>query len=126
MDLKVLQDVSRELERAQTVYPPMHSCHEGYAVLLEEVHELWDEIRASKGLAGNLRIRSEAVQVAAMALRFIGDLCADCTPIPVEKWQGARAPYCDAPGFVTSVKPSGKIIRHSETTEQYFPGLGDK
>jgi len=44
-----------------------HSPHEGYAVLLEEVDELWDEVKADNVE----KARQEAVQVAAMAVRFI-------------------------------------------------------
>lgn len=46
---------------------PFHSAHEAYAVLLEEVDELWEAIRANDL---NNAIE-EATQVAAMALRFL-------------------------------------------------------
>lgn len=59
-----------ELRRAQELHPiPVHNAHEGYAVLLEEVDELWDEIK--KKNPDMSAIRKEAVQVAAMAMRFI-------------------------------------------------------
>lgn len=63
-------DALIELYSAQTKHPtPFHSHHEGYAVLLEEVDELWEQIkRQGKDPAA---IRKEAVQVAAMALRFL-------------------------------------------------------
>lgn len=48
----------------------MHSAHEGYAVIKEEVDELWDEVKAN---AMGPAI-SEARQVAAMGVRFILDL----------------------------------------------------
>jgi hypothetical protein len=49
--------------------------HEGYAVILEELDELWDEVRASKPGADCATMRTEALQVAAMALRFVHDVC---------------------------------------------------
>ncbi len=61
-----------ELERAVKKFGPFHNPHEGYAVLKEEVDELWDEI---KGRADKDRMKEEAGQVAAMALRFLVDLC---------------------------------------------------
>ena len=64
--------VEDELERATKEFGNFNSPHEGYAVMLEEVEELWDEIKASKGT--NDRILTEAVQVAAMAVRFLVDL----------------------------------------------------
>ena len=52
-----------------------HSTHEGYGVLAEEVAELLDAIRAN-----DIRsCRDEAVQVAAVAVRFLVELCASPT-----------------------------------------------
>ncbi len=63
--------VASELVDAYGKFPEsFHSAHEGYAVLLEEVDELWDAIKADD-LPHALE---EAVQVAAMAIRFIVDL----------------------------------------------------
>ena len=64
----ILQDVEAELRRAQKKFPrPQTGPHEGYAVLLEEVDELWDAIKAND-IAHS---RVEAVQVAAMAIRYL-------------------------------------------------------
>lgn len=50
-------------------FPPFRSTHEGFAILKEEVDELWEEVKC-----GNLdEAKQEAVQVAAMALRFLVD-----------------------------------------------------
>jgi len=65
--------VINELRSARAKFPAMHSAHEGYAVLLEEMDELWDEIK-TKG-ASIEKMRAEAIQVAAMAIRFIEDVC---------------------------------------------------
>jgi NTP pyrophosphatase (non-canonical NTP hydrolase) len=50
---------------------PFNSTHEGFAVLKEEVDELWDAVKSD---ASNEQLRVEAVQVAAMAIRFINEL----------------------------------------------------
>jgi hypothetical protein len=68
-------EVARELERAQGLYAPMHSGHEGYAVILEEMYELWEEIRLRNPRKD--KMRAEAIQVAAMAMRFIVDVCGE-------------------------------------------------
>ena len=60
-----------ELERATEKFGEFHSTHEGYAVLKEEVDALWDVVKQN---GSQERLRAEAVQVAAMALRFILDL----------------------------------------------------
>lgn len=60
--------VQREFYRARALHPiPFNSRHEGFAVLKEEVDELWDDIKAN----AHLSARKEAIQVAAMALRFL-------------------------------------------------------
>lgn len=68
-----VQDAANELDRAMGIHAPMHSYHEGYAVILEELDELWDEIK--KRSPDRARIRTEATHVAAMALRFMVDTC---------------------------------------------------
>lgn len=62
--------VRAEIERATAKYGAFNSPHEGYAVMLEEVDEVWDDVRADRTQAACY----EAIQVAAMAIRFIADL----------------------------------------------------
>lgn len=73
--------IEQELKTAQTSYPAFHSAHEGYAVLKEEVDELWEAVRKKQGTTGRPEaIRAEAVQVAAMAIRIILDCCEPEAP----------------------------------------------
>ena len=65
--------VRAELDEATGKFGPMASAHEGYAVILEELDELWAEIRSKR--ATRASVTAEAVQVAAMALRFLTDVC---------------------------------------------------
>jgi hypothetical protein len=66
--------VKDEVERAGKLYPPMNSAHEAYAVLLEEVEELWTEIKKKPHERRSNFVTGEAIQVAAMSLRLILDL----------------------------------------------------
>jgi hypothetical protein len=75
MKTKTYDDVMAELEFATANFPPMRSEHEGYAVIKEEFDELWDEIKKNPRKRDAAALRKEAVQVAAMALRFLVDLC---------------------------------------------------
>lgn len=72
---QAMDEVLGELDKATKKFGPMASPHEGYAVLKEEVDELWDEI---KGDQDQIHMRTEAKHVAAMALRFM----IDCASIP--------------------------------------------
>lgn len=67
-------EVGNEVIRAMDLFPEFNSAHEGYAILKEEVDELWDEIKNNKDPEANARQRKEAVQVAAMAIRFVIDI----------------------------------------------------
>jgi hypothetical protein len=62
-----------ELDRAVEKFGPFASAHEGYAVILEELDELWYEVKHGTPA----RQRAEAIQVAAMSLRFLADLCGE-------------------------------------------------
>lgn len=69
-----LTRVSRELERARQVNPKdMNSFHEGYAVLLEEVEEFWDEVKKKRQKRDPAKMLEELVQVAAMTMRIVLD-----------------------------------------------------
>lgn len=70
----VAQESFDELSQAILMFPPMRSAHEGYAIILEELDELWEEIRNNKADGSNERQRKEAIQVAAMAMRFVLDI----------------------------------------------------
>lgn len=69
----VLLMVRNEVERAIRKHKPMNSPHEGYAVIAEELDELWEDVRADAGRAPDRGIK-EAVQVAAMGVRYVMDL----------------------------------------------------
>ena len=68
-----IDQILAEYNCATQKFGKFNSAHEGYAVLLEEVDELWDEIK--KKDADYRSMQDEARQVAAMALRFLVDIC---------------------------------------------------
>ena len=106
----IAKEVVQELERAEAKFGPFNSSHEGYAVILEELDELWEVVKLNpKKIAvsseeieeivplqspvlddeekiktavdfiqkhkRNQAMRAEAIQVAAMAIRFIKCIC---------------------------------------------------
>ncbi len=72
-----IEAAEKELDAAYLAFPRFNSAHEGYAVLLEEVDELKAEVWKSPKKRDRDALRREAVQVAAMALRFLVDVCDD-------------------------------------------------
>lgn len=63
----MLQHVKEEYFQARSKFKPYNSSHEGWAVIWEELDEMWDEVKAN-----NLRgAHREALQVAATALAFL-------------------------------------------------------
>lgn len=66
----------QECEDATEKFAPFHSAHEGYAVLKEEVDELWEVVKRNQSTINRKQqMRKEAIQVAAMAIRLIHDCC---------------------------------------------------
>ena len=61
-----------EFDRAEEKHAPMHSPHEGHSVILEELDELWTEIKADRGRTSAALL--EATQVAATAMRYLVNL----------------------------------------------------
>lgn len=72
-------DATFELEQAMEKWPEFNSAHEGYAVLLEEVDELWAHVKTNQKRRDIDAMRHEAIQVAAMALRFAAEVCNEHT-----------------------------------------------
>jgi hypothetical protein len=70
-----LAAIGQEVMDAEAKWPPMNSAHEAYAVLLEEVDELWAHVKTNQNRRDIPAMRQEAVQVAAMAVRFVRDVC---------------------------------------------------
>lgn len=69
---QAIQKAVTEFTAATEKYQPFNSPHEGFAVLKEEVDELWDLVKQD---ATRAELAAEAKQVAAMALRFLTDCC---------------------------------------------------
>lgn len=96
-DVKLL--VEKELESANEQFPQFHSEHEGWAIMQEEAEELreecenirvemeqsWHRIRAGLPVATNVELigeyaeaaACEAIQVAAMAQKYLDMIGAD-------------------------------------------------
>ena len=81
----VTHEVAMELDRAVQTHGMGHSPHESYAVLLEEVDELWAEVKTNprKNPMRNEHMREEAIQVAAMAVKFVLMLDEALTPVNI-------------------------------------------
>ena len=63
-------EVIAEAAKAQDLYGPFTSAHEMLGVLLEEVDELREHVYRRPGLRNLSAMRREAIQVAAVALRW--------------------------------------------------------
>jgi hypothetical protein len=72
------EEVLKENKRAQGLFPNFRSDHEGISVIREEFEELWDDIKDKHATQDQMAM--EAIQLAAMALRFLTDCCGN----PVE------------------------------------------
>lgn len=72
-DEYIAVEVLDELRNAMKKFPTFNSAHEGYAILLEEVDEAWEEIKNND----YKRAREEMIQVAAMAIRWLRDVEGD-------------------------------------------------
>lgn len=72
---KDFQRIYKELQSAREKFPDFNSAHEGWAIIKEELDELWEVVKENQATNGrNARLRKEAIQVAAMAVRFLQDM----------------------------------------------------
>jgi len=74
-DVPFAQRVAAELQQARSKHTTnINSLHEGYAVILEEVDELWEIVRMKRENRDRAAVIEELVQIAAMAQRTAEDL----------------------------------------------------
>jgi len=73
--IKELGDVQDEINRAVRHCGAFHSAHEGLAVIEEEFLELREEVFKKQTIRSIEKMREEAKQLAAMATRFMVDIC---------------------------------------------------
>ena len=66
--------VLTEYDRATKLHGPFANSHTGYAVILEELDELWAEIKKRRHERSVEELSKEATQVGAMVIRFMVDL----------------------------------------------------
>lgn len=72
---QAVSDVDTEATEATLKWPRYNSAHEGLGILLEEVHELQHHVFTRQGARDLAAMRKEAIQVAAVALRFAAECC---------------------------------------------------
>jgi NTP pyrophosphatase (non-canonical NTP hydrolase) len=71
----VSYQIRDEVWKAKSKFPVnFHNQHEAYAVILEEVDELWDEIKKNQKVYDLDAQRKEAIQAAAMLCRLLVEL----------------------------------------------------
>lgn len=73
--LDICKEVYEEMKRATDQYGAFNSAHEGYAIILEEMDELWDHVKMNQRKRDYVAMRKEAIQLAARAACFVYDIC---------------------------------------------------
>ncbi len=74
--------VATALEYARRKHPPIHSLHEGYAIIKEELDEFWDEVKRQE--PSPTAVVSELLHIAAMCQRVAEDVVVRI-PAPVTR-----------------------------------------
>jgi len=67
--------VSKELDLAIAKHSKINSAHEGWAIIYEELTELWAEVMAKEEHRKGYKLREEAAHTAVTAIRFLMELC---------------------------------------------------
>lgn len=73
-DTKALNETACEIDRARKMHSSFASAHEGLAVIHEEFVELQMEVYKKRQNRDIDKMRLEAIQIAAMAIRFASDI----------------------------------------------------
>ena len=72
----IADEIMSEVVGAEAKFPAFNSAHEGWAVIKEEMDELWAEVcKGGSTPRDPEAMRHEAIQLGAMAIRFVRDVC---------------------------------------------------
>jgi len=72
----IIREIEKELDSATDKFGPFNNAHEGYAVILGEMDELWDTVKLNQhDPTRNRLMKKEAIQTAAMVIRLLHDCC---------------------------------------------------
>lgn len=73
--MKILASVKYEADRVDKIMQrPYASAHEFYGVLMEEVEELWEEIKKKEEKRDVEHMKKEAIQCMSVLYRFVKSL----------------------------------------------------
>lgn len=75
MRIEILEAIDKEIQKKRDKGRVIKSPHEGWALIYEELDELWEEVRKKIKKQDREKMKNEAMQIAATAIRFIEDLC---------------------------------------------------
>lgn len=67
--MNIHEDLKKAIKDAESKYSEYNSYHEGFAIIAEEVDELWDEVKEKEH--NRLKLYNEAMHVACTAIRFM-------------------------------------------------------
>jgi hypothetical protein len=77
----VADEVVCQLACTRELWEPMRRSHEGYALMLARLDELWEAVKEDRAGgdpdAMRLRMRRAAIGVATMAIQFVTDCCTE-------------------------------------------------
>lgn len=73
----IFEEIEAEAVTGHDKFGAFNSAHEGFAVLKEEVDELWDHVKTKQTHRDLNKMKTEAMQVAAMAVRFAAEVCSE-------------------------------------------------
>lgn len=71
---EILSEISLESTKAVNKHGPVHSLHEAYGLITEELAEFFDEVRKKSAKRDLKNTRKELVQIAAMCVKTIENL----------------------------------------------------
>jgi hypothetical protein len=123
-------DVRTELESARRNHPPINSIHEGYAIILEELDELWEQARKKTSERDLQNIYRECVQIAAMAQRTAEDILHIPVPPPPRRIREGSSEPEDMKFVPPSKKDLEKYLKRAlaqgvNAQEDYEKGVFD-
>lgn len=68
---RIIEEISEELDRSMVHGSEFRSLHEAYAVIFEEVDELWEIAKQKRRDRDPAALRVELIQIATMAIKTI-------------------------------------------------------
>jgi len=126
-----LDRIEAETKRAVALHGEFSSLHEAYAVMLEELDEIWEIVREKRENRSSVELETEFIQLAAMCYKALHSLNKFVGPLEPRMTDTKIIQVISHEGLLFALDDSGNFYKKAYDTNgseywEIYIGFEDK